>query len=133
VRTPLGTKSVGTVFEILFVDCSQNHRHSALNDLVLEHGNPNRTLAAVLLRDIDSLDGRRLILPVSQPFVQVCEVGFQVDSVCLRRHPVDSGGSISTCLPVGLPQQFNVYQVRQRRELHRWIVRRLLCYPPKFC
>ena len=133
VRTPLRSKSVGTVLEILFVDCSQNHRHGALDDLVLEHGDPNWTLAAVLFRDIDSLDRRRMVPPASQSFVEVGEVSFQVDFVCLRRHPIDSGGGISSCPPVGLSQQFNIYQVRQRRELHRRIVRRLLRYPPKFC
>src|SRR5208283_19165 len=81
-------KSMGEAFEVLLIDCPQDHGHCPLSDLVLEPGHPNRPLSSVVLVQPHPLGRRRLVASGTQPLVEVPEVLVEVLAVLLCGHSV---------------------------------------------
>ena len=112
----LRSKTVAEPHKVGLVDGIQNLGHRALDDLVFQCRNAERTQTAVSFRDVGAAHRLRPVLTAMDPFVQTLEIGFQVPLVVLHRHPIDAWTG-RTSLPPERPfERPNVDVMQQRRE-----------------
>ena len=109
-------KAIRAVEKVLRVDRCQQHRHRALDYLILERRLPNRTLPPVVLLNPDTLDGRCLLAATALPRVPVAPVLVKVFGLLLRRSPINPCGTRLVRLSVRFPQKVCINQVGQGRE-----------------
>jgi len=119
--------------KILFVDRFQEHHDRSLDNFVLKRRFTNRTLSPILLGEPYPLDRRGFLPPTSQALMEVLEVGVELRSILLGRHPVDAGSARLARPVIGFLKEVFVDQVRQRREDVVWILGGLRCNPLEFC
>ena len=84
-------EAVREVVKLLLVDLADHHRHRALQDLVLEGRDADRTgLRPIALRDVHPPHRRRPVLPGLRAVEERLEVGLQVLRVRCRALSVDT-------------------------------------------
>ena len=97
------SEAVREVVELLLVDLADHHRHRALQDLVLEGRNTDRTgLRPIALRDVHPSHWRRPVSPGLRAVEKRQEVDLQLLRVCCRALSVDPAGAILPRAAVGL-------------------------------
>jgi hypothetical protein len=84
-------ESVGETEEVRLVDAVEHLHHGALDDLVLQRGDPQRTQTAVPLGDIRPPDRLRPIAPAVHAPVQIPKVRLEIEPVLAPRDPVHPG------------------------------------------
>ena len=85
MRAPFGSKPVTEAEEIFLVDRIQHRRGRALDDLVLQRGDRQRSLSSVRLGYVDPPAGRRPICSPVDLAMQVHELARNVTSKTQRR------------------------------------------------
>src|SRR5262249_48866573 len=102
----------------------------ALDELVFQRGDAQRSLPPVGLGDVRPLDRLRSIRPALQPFGQVREVLLEGLSVVPPRLPIHSRSGVPLQRVVRPPQVLDVVDVvQQRREPHLLIPLCCFAYP----
>src|SRR5271163_3218866 len=116
MRTSARTKAVAESHKVGLVDSIQHFGHRALDDLVFQRRNAERTQTAVSFRDVGAAHRLGPVLPAMDPFMQTLEIGLQIPLVVLHRHPIDAWTG-RTSLPPERPfERPNVDVMQQRRE-----------------
>jgi len=118
--------------KLLLVDGFQDHRHRALQYLVLEGWNANGPLRPIALRDVRPTHGRCSVRPGLRAVEQRREILLEPLRVLLRGLPVDARCSILARAAVRLAQPLHVDVMRQRGQRHASLLLRQLCYPFEF-
>lgn len=116
VRSAAGPKPVGEPQEVRLVDGVEHLDDGALDDLVLQRGDPERPQPPVRLRDVHPA---RRLGPVGAPLnpcVQIPKVLLQVLPVGLPRLAVDPGGRPRAQRPIRAAEAINVDVVHERGE-----------------
>src|SRR5665213_832111 len=111
-----GPEPVGETKEVSLVYGVQHLDRRTLDDLVLQRGDTERTLAPVRLWY--EHPARRL-RPVCAPVdscVQILKVALQVPPVLLPRHAVHPRCSLGLQRPVGRPQAIDIDVMQERGE-----------------
>ncbi len=119
----------GAVLNVLRRARAPQPRHRPLDDVVLAHRHPERSLAALRLVEPRPLHRRRRLAPPPPARVPVGEVRLQGFRLCRRGHPIDSRRRLLAGPVLGFPQPVEVPQVGQRRAHQRGRLARLLCAP----
>src|SRR4051812_35052261 len=97
-----GPETIREVVKLLLVDLADHHRHRALQNLVLEGGNADRTgLRPIALRDVHPPHGRCPISPGLRAVEKRLEVGLQLLRVRCCALSVDTRGSVLSRAAVG--------------------------------
>src|SRR6266540_3455271 len=116
VRPAPGPESVREAEEVRLVDGVQYLDDGALDDLVLQRGNPERPQPPVRLRDVHP---PRRLRPVSAPVdtgMQIPKVLFEILPVVLPRHLVHPRRRRRAQPPIGRAQALDADVVQKRRE-----------------
>jgi hypothetical protein len=79
------TKSIREAEEVLLIDMVEDGDHCMLDDLVLQGGDPERTLPSVALLDVDPSRWKRPIRTAMQPTVQIGWNSFRCTSCGAKR------------------------------------------------
>jgi hypothetical protein len=116
MRFAPGPEPVGEAEEVRLVDAVKHLHDGALQDLVLQRGDPQRTQPAVRLRDIRPPRRHRPIAPTMDPGVQIPEVVLQVPPIVLPRQVIDPGRGPRVQRPIGLPETIDIDVVQERGE-----------------
>ena len=116
VRAASGPESIREPEKVHFVDCIHHLHHRALDDLVLQHSDPERTFLSVRLGDEHSSRWLCSVRSSVQPCVQVLEVFLQPLAILHPGHPVYSGCRLVRQRHVARPQSRKRDVVKQRRE-----------------
>jgi hypothetical protein len=100
----------------------QYHGHGALQDLVLERRNPDRSSRSILLREVYAPHRRSEVAPRPGTLQQRTEVVLQVRRIGFGRLPVHPHRPVFTGAAVGFPQPVQVQVMSQRgeRQLRRF-------------
>src|SRR6266542_6925094 len=116
VRPAPGPESVREAEEVRLVDGVQYLDDGALDDLVLQRGNPERPQPPVRLRDVHP---PRRLRPVGAPVdtgMQIAKVRFEILPVVLPRHLVHPRRRPRAQPPIGRAQALDADVVQKRRE-----------------
>jgi len=116
VRSASGPKPVGEPQEVRLVDGVQHLDYGALDDLVLQRGDPERPQPPVRLRDVHPA---RRLGPVRAPLnppVQIAEVLLQLLPVGLPRLAVDPGGRPRAQRPIRAAEAIDIDVMQERGE-----------------
>ena len=89
------TKSIREAEEVLLINLVEDDDHCVLDDLVLQCGDPERTLASVAFLDVDPSRWKRPIRTAMQPAVQVGQPTRQPGFIFLPCHPIHTGCSLA--------------------------------------
>ena len=84
------SESVGEPEEIFLVDCFENRRDRLLDDFVLQAQNAQRSFRAISLRNVSSSGWMRSVTATVHLVVQFLQLFFEVLSIGLPRHAVDT-------------------------------------------
>src|ERR1700722_13772887 len=109
-------ESVGEPEKVLLVDCFENHRYRLLDDFVLQAQNAQRSFRTISLRNVGSSGRSRSITTPVHMVVQVLQLLFEVLSVGLPRHAVDSRRGVPFKRKVTLLQEIDGDMMQQRSE-----------------
>ena len=110
-------KAVRAVSQLRLVHGFQHHRDGALQHLVLEARDPDRSgLATVPFRDVHPPHRRSPIAARLRPLEQRPEVLLQVLRIRLGRLAVDAHGAVLAGASVRLEEQIEVDVMGERRE-----------------
>src|SRR4030067_1028183 len=104
---------MGEVFKVLLVDCSQEHGHCPLDDLILEYRHSDRSLSSVILGKPHAFDRWGFVASGSEPLMEGMEILIKVLGILLCRYPVYPRCSVLACAMKGFFEEVNVDQVRQ--------------------
>src|SRR5665811_1879987 len=90
MRTALGPKPVRKTEEVLLVYGVQHLNHRPLENLALQHRDPERTLPPVRLRYVHAARWPRPVRTAVDPAEQVVEIDSQILPVGVPRHLINS-------------------------------------------
>src|SRR3989454_4990581 len=122
VRVAPRPEPVGEAEKVGLVDRIHHRDRRALDELVFQRGDAQRSLPPVGLGDVRPLDRLRSIRPALQPSGQVHEVRLEGLPVVPPRLAIDSRGGVSLQRVVRRPQVLDVVDVMQERcEPHRLV------------
>ena len=110
------SESVGEPEEIFLVDCFENRRDRLLDDLVLQAQNAQRSFRAISLRNVSSSGWMRSVTATVHLVVQFLQLLFEVLSVGLPRHAVDTRRGVPFKRKVALLQEIDGDVMQQRSE-----------------
>ena len=114
------------------IDLVQYRDCGPLDDLVFQHGHPDRPLPAIRLRYIHPLSRARSICTPGQPFGEVLKMLLQVLPVVPPGLSVDARCGFPLEAEVRLPKHVHgVDVVHERGELHLLVSLCCLTYPPQ--
>ena len=117
VRAACGSKPVRETKKVPLVDGVQHLDRGALDEFVLQCGNPEWALLPVGLRYVHPSNRPGPVCATLQPFGQVLEVFLQTLPVMLPRLTVHTGGGFLLQREVGRAQRVQVIDmVQERRE-----------------
>ncbi len=108
-------KSVREPNEVRLVNGVQDRDDGALDQLVLQRGNPERSLPPIRLRDVRPPDGLRPIRSPREAGHEVLEICFQRLPVVPPRLAVHTWGRVSLEREIGVPQSLDSRHVVQKR------------------
>jgi hypothetical protein len=114
MRAALGSKSVREAKKVLLVDRIQHLNDSVLDDLVLQHGHPQRASPTVF-RYEHSTHGSCSVRASLEPQRQVLKVVLQALSVVLPRLTIHTCRRVSLDSKKGRSQSFDVVHMVQKR------------------
>ncbi len=100
----------------------QHLDHRPLEDLVLQRGDPERSLPPVRLRDVHPPRRPRPVAPAMNPSMQIPKVLLEIQPVVLPRHAVHPRRGLRLKRPVRRPQAIDIDVVQERGE-PRFLVR----------
>jgi hypothetical protein len=123
MRSATGPEPVGEPQEVRLVDGVQHLNHGALDDLVLQRGDPERPQPPVGLRDVHPA---RRLGPVGAPLnpcVQIPEVALQVLPVGLPRLAIDPGSRLRAQRPIRAAETIDIDVMQKRGELRVPVLR----------
>src|SRR3984957_11859314 len=89
------TKSIREAEEVLLIDMVEDGDHCALDGLVLQCGDPERTFPSVAFLDVDPSRCKRPIRTAMQPTVQIGKPTLQTAFILLPCHPIHAGCSLA--------------------------------------
>src|SRR5664279_414630 len=90
MRTALGPKPVRKTEKVLLVYRTQHLHHRALENLVLQHRDPERTLPPVRLRYVHAARGARPVGTAMHAAEQVFEIDLEILPVDVPRHLINT-------------------------------------------
>jgi site-specific DNA recombinase len=126
----LGTESVREAEEVRFVDSVHHLDRCALNDLVLQRSNSERSQPPVGLGDVHPTHRLGPVRSLLQPMGEVLEVRLKRLAVVPPRLPVHAGRGFSLHTEIGRAQRCRcVDVVKERGEPHLLILACCLTYP----
>src|ERR1700731_4526414 len=88
-----GAKTIREAEEVLLIDVVEDGDHCMLDDLILQCGDPERTLPPVAFLDVNPSQGKCPIRAAMPPAVQIGKPTLQSGFICLPCHPVHAGSS----------------------------------------
>src|SRR5271163_3590423 len=112
------TKTIREAEEVLLIDVVEDGDHCVLDDLVLQCGDPERTLPSVAFLDVNPSRWKRPIRTAMHPAVQIGKPTLQSGFILLPRHPIYAGSSLAFQRTEAAPQQIDGDMVEQSGELH---------------
>src|ERR1700721_1391138 len=89
------TKTIREVEEVLLINMVEDRDHCVLDDLVLQCGDPERTLPSVAFLDVNPSRWKRPIRTAMQPAVQIGKPILQPGFILLPCHPIHPGSSLA--------------------------------------
>src|ERR1035441_5268617 len=89
------TKSIREAEEVHLIYLFEDGDHCVLDDLVLQCGDPERTLPSVAFLDVNPSRWQRPIRTAMQPTVQIGKPTLQPGFILLPCHPVHAGCSLA--------------------------------------
>jgi hypothetical protein len=116
VRAAPRPKPVGEADEVRLIDGVQYLDDRSLQNLVLQRGDPERSLPPVRLRYVHPARRPRPIASAMDPTVQILEVRLQVLPVVLPRHAVYARRGFGLQRPIGRPQTIDRNVMQKRGE-----------------
>jgi hypothetical protein len=125
MRPPAGPQAVRAIDKVLLVDRFQQHHHRALENLVLQRRDADRSRLRrrAGLGNVNPLDRRRHVPARLGAVQQRLEVGLQVLPVRVPRLAVHARRPAFTRAMVRFGEPLQIHQICQGREAH---LRRLL-------
>jgi hypothetical protein len=115
--TAPGPKPIREAREVGLVDRVEHLDDRALDDLVFQRGDPERSSLTVRFRDVNATRGLRAVRPSVQPLVEVFEAGLESFAVRRPGHAVDARRGVARERLVRGPEPFERDVVEERREL----------------
>jgi hypothetical protein len=110
------SKPVGESPKIFLVYLVEDRHHGALDDLVFQRRDSQRSLLPVGLRYVDSFGGHRPVRSAVDPAVQIFQSILQPGLILFPCHAVHARCRFTFQSVVALPQQFDTHMVKQGRE-----------------
>src|SRR6266545_472357 len=112
-----GSESIREAEKVLLVDGVHHLDRRALDNLVLQRGDAERSLPPVGLGDVDPARWSCSVRSLVQPLVQGTEVILQAGRVLHPRHTVDSSRCRALQRKEGVSEPIDREMVEERREL----------------
>src|SRR5580698_24530 len=132
MRIATGPKAERAVSKVLLVDRLQQG-NGPLRHLFFEgRDEPSARLLPIRLVYVMTSDWQRAITTRFQSIDQTSWVLLQIGRIRLPRLTIDPHRTVFARALIRVPQPFDVEVMVQRRERHRWILRRQLGYPLPF-
>ena len=116
MRAAPGAEPIREADEVRLVDAVKHLHDGALQDLVLQRGDTERSQPPVPLRDMRPPSRPGSIAPALDPPVQIPKVRFEVLPVGPPRHAVHPRGCPRVQRPVGRPEALDVDVMQERGE-----------------
>src|ERR1051325_5961695 len=127
-----GPVAIGEAEKVSLIDSIQHRHRRALDQLVFQRRDSERSLPPVSFGDEYSTHWLRSVSPTPQPRGKFCEIALQLLSVLLPRFPINSRGRITFQPVVGFAQHAQVVDVvHEAGEPQLLIFHRCLPYSPQ--